>query len=444
MPVFEYRAVDTSGKMVRGTAFGPSLAAIADDLTKQGLSVQHVAQATGVGADAEMAGAPAPGSQSTAYVAEERSVQERVGAEAPPATEAAPPTEPRSKIMTELVGPLVGRVPLSHMLFFFRQLGNLTGAGVGLVQSLDTLGRQARDPRLKKAILEMRGHVQAGRPLSVGMQRYPEVFSPLMLSLVRAGEGSGILEQTLKQTAEYIDQEIELRNLYRRVTIYPKLLIVASILVVLATNAIIASLGKSGGLTSPLTSPAFLTFVLILAGGIFFFLRVGLHNPRVRQNWDAFILAIPYLGPTLKQLAMAKFGRAFGALYQGGVPITEAMKLSADACGNEALRAKIYPAARQLEEGGAITETLRRTQAFSPIVLDMTQTGETTGNLDQMLTKMAEFYEDEAKTRSTQLGYATGVAVLLLVAAYIGYVYITNMSAILGGYVQQGLEEAGQ
>lgn len=424
MPVFEYRAVDGEGQTVNGTAFGPSLAAIADELAKKGLHVQHVAQATGVG-DAFGEGPTSTG------VPRERT--------APPE---APPTTPRSKVMTDVVGPLVGRVPLSQMLFFFRQLASLTGAGVGLVQSLDTLGKQARDPRLKTTISEMREHVLAGRPMSVGMQRYPEVYTPLMISLVRAGEEGGMLEGSLRQVAEYLEREIELRNLYRRVTIYPKILIVASVVVVLATNSIIASLGKSGGLQSPLTTPSVAFVLFIFAVGIFVFMRVGLQNPRIRYSWDAFVLAVPYLGPTLKQLAMAKFGRAFGALYQGGVPMSKAIRLGADACGNEYLRSKIYPATERIDEGSGVTETLRHTDAFSPIVLDMTQTGETTGNLDQMLNKMAEFYEDEAATRSTHLGYATGVAVLLIVAAYIGYVYITNMASILGGYVEQGLHEA--
>jgi type II secretory pathway component PulF len=184
-------------------------------------------------------------------------------------------------------------------------------------------------------------------------------------------------------------------------------------------------MGKKGGLWSPLTEPS--TWVILgpLIVGAFLFFRVGLANPRVRYNFDQFMARVPYVGTTFRQLAMAKFGRAFGALHKGGVPLSKSMLLSADACGNEFLRARMYTAQGKMEEGSGVTETFRDTQAFSPIVLDMVATGETTGNLDHMLTKMSEFYEDEAATRSTQTAQVVGVVLFLCVAIYIGYVVIT-------------------
>ena len=122
---------------------------------------------------------------------------------------------------------------------------------------------------------------------------------------------------------------------------------------------------------------------------------------------------------------MAKFGRAFGALYRAGVPMTKIIKLSADACGNEYIRAKLYPAVKVLESGAGITETLKSTGALSPIVIDMLATGEQTGNLDQMLNKMSDYYQDEAKTRSIQLGQVMGVLALGIVAVYIAFIVIT-------------------
>ena len=122
---------------------------------------------------------------------------------------------------------------------------------------------------------------------------------------------------------------------------------------------------------------------------------------------------------------MAKFGRAFGALYRAGVPLPNVVKLSADSCGNEYMRAKLYPASKVLEGGAGITETLKSTGALSPIVIDMLSTGEQTGNLDQMLNKMSDYYQDEAKTRSIQLGHFMGVLAFLVVAIYIGYIIVT-------------------
>jgi type II secretory pathway component PulF len=225
--------------------------------------------------------------------------------------------------------------------------------------------------------------------------------------------------------ADYVEREIALRNLYRRVTFYPKLQVAASIIIVLGANAIIASIKPGApGLTSPLTTASTWLWLGPLIVGIFLFLRLGLANPAIKYVWDLVVSNIPFIGNTFRQISMARFGRAFGALYKGGVPIPKAFKLAADACGNEYLRARMYPASNRLETGAGVHETFRSTQAFSPIVMDMVQTGESTGNLDHMLHKVADFYEDEAETRSTQTGLMTGVVVGLLVALYIGSIII--------------------
>ena len=138
---------------------------------------------------------------------------------------------------------------------------------------------------------------------------------------------------------------------------------------------------------------------------------------------------------------MAKFGRAFGALYQAGVPLPKIVMLAADACGNEYMRAKLYPASKVLEGGAGITETLKSTGALSPIVINMLSTGEQTGNLDQMLNKMSDYYQDEAKTRSIQLGTFMGVLAFLVVAVYIGFIVISTYKG-MGDQIQSQTKDA--
>ncbi len=445
MPVFEYKAKDQEGRAVSGTLFGGSLDAAASDLARRGYEVEllEFAQSAGDPIPAEF-GAPrgidAPRQQASDAGAVERSPGERatgVASEEPPIED--PLLQQRSRIITEIVGPLVLAVPLSALLFFFRQLATMLHAGVGLVQSLDTLTSQTADPRLKAIVRELKEHALAGRPITAGLQRYPEVFTPLMVSLIRVGEEMGTMDQSLRLTAGYIEREIELRNLYRRVTFYPKLVIVASILIIFGANALIGSLAPGApGLSSPLTSPAAWIILAPLIIGGFLFFRVGVKNPQVRRTYDEILQAIPYLGTTIRQLAMAKFGRAFGTMYAGGVSLPRAVKLAADSCGNEYLRAKMYPAAADIQEGGGVTDAFAKTGAFSPIVLDMTRTGETTGNLDQMLIKTAEFYEEEADVRSRQTGLLFGVVCLLIVAVYIGYVVISFYSGYGAGISAAG------
>jgi type II secretory pathway component PulF len=336
-----------------------------------------------------------------------------------------PPTEQRSYVATSVIGPLVGKINLATLGFFFNQLGTMQKAGVPMVQSLDTLAKQSNDFRFRNVVEEMKGHVEAGRPMSAGMQRYPEVLTPVMLSIIRTGEEGGFLDEAMFTVAKYIEDEIELRNLYRRVTIYPKILVVVSILIILGANFVIGAVNaKATKLSSPLTTASTWFWLTPLLIGLFLFFRVGLANFRIKYLWDAFVSHIPFVGKTVRMMSMAKFGRAFGAMYHAGVPLPKVIQLSADSCGNEYMRARLYPAGQRLEGGAGVTETLQATNALSPIVINMLSTGERTGNLDQMLGKMADYYHDEAKTRSVQLGHIVGVVVFLCVAIYIGYIII--------------------
>ena len=466
MPTFQYQAVRQDGESISGFVFGSSLDTAMGDLMNRGLNVQSIGVATSVNDPLGAAAPPPPIKQeiprpepvnpidfAADYVVDGRGVRVERNVSAADSVAAGvesyaghsgyssgPSTAQRSYVQTSVLGPVIGKVALSTLAFFFNQLGTMLRAGVPMVQSLDTLSNQTRDPRFKHVVQEMKGHVEAGRPMSAGMQRYPEVFTPVMLSIIRTGEEGGFLDESLFTVAKYTEDEIELRNLYRRVTIYPKLLIGASILIIGGTNLIIGAIAPGGQkLSSPLTNLSTWFVLVPLMVGLFLFFRVGLANFRIKYNWDMFISFIPFIGGTVRQTSMAKFGRAFGALYQAGVPLPQVVKLSADSCGNEYMRAKLYPASKVLEGGAGITETLRSTGALSPIVIDMLSTGETTGNLDQMLNKMSDYYQDEAKTRSVQLGHFMGVLAFLIVAIYIAFIVVTfyqNMGNNLGNQVK--------
>ena len=334
-----------------------------------------------------------------------------------------------------------GGVALHHVQFFFMQMSSMLSAGIGPSQTLNTLAGQTQSAKLRSVLLDIKGAVDTGQPLSARLQHHPEVFSSLMVSMVRAGEEGGFLAEQCKRLSEYIQRDIELRNLIRRETLYPKIVIVMSIIVIFATNWIIESVAKPGSqkLWSPLTQASTWVIIIPVALSLFFYFQIVKKNARAKQQFDAMAMKVPYIGNLVHGFAMAKFGRSFGALYSSGVPLQKALTLSADACGNEALRAQIYPAVHDLEAGLGITESFTRTGAFSPIVLDMTRTGEVTGNIDEMLNKMAEYYEEEGKTKSKQAAVVISVACFLVIAVYIGYVFITNMLRIMGGGVQDNL-----
>ncbi len=431
MPTFEYQGVDPAGTAVSGRVFASNETKAREDLLRRGLDLRDVRPAA-----ADPIGTPtAPRSEAASPNGTAETIGPVIGGERP---YEGPPIDRRSYMATSVWGPLVGRVPLKDLTFFFRQLGTMMQAGVPVVQSLDTLTRQAQSPKLKEVLAEVRGHVLAGRPMTAGMQRYPEVFSPVMLSVLRIGESGGFMDRALNTAADYTDREIELRAIYRRVTFMPKLELAFSIIIIIGANLIIGSINAGAQkLSSPLTTLSTWIWLAPLLIAIFLFLRVGLANFGVKYFWDTLTSHLPYLGNTMRQLSMAKFGRAFSALYSSGVPIPRAIELGADACGNEWMRARIAPIGKRLEGGEGIAATLASAGVFSPIVLDMVATGETTGSLDQMLDKVSEYYEGEATVRAQQTAQVLGVAIALLVMIYIGYIVITFYTGYYGGMMKE-------
>ncbi|MCG9894247.1 MAG: type II secretion system F family protein, partial [Fimbriimonadaceae bacterium] len=309
--------------------------------------------------------------------------------------------------------------------FFFRQVGTMLHAGVGLAQSLATIATQTSHPKLRRIVEEASQSVVAGRPMTSCFRRYPEVFTDLMMCMIQIGEDGGMLPEQCRRLADYIQRDMEQRNLIRRETAYPKIVLAASIVIILAANALIAMIAPSApGLSSPLTNPRVWMVLgpLLILG--FLAWRYGRHNPEVRRVVQGIGVSLPGLGGTIRGFAMAKFGRALGALYAAGVPIPRALELSADACGNEHVRSRMYPAASALKDGVPLSLALAQTGSVSPLVLEMIRTGEMTGNIDEMLTKTAEYYEDEGALRAKQFATIFGVVVFLAVAVYIASIII--------------------
>jgi type II secretory pathway component PulF len=446
MPSFQYEATNAHGERIRSVAFGKSMQDVLQTLGAQGLKVlniedayakQDTLRAPGQQAAFAGAGQPLSSGQQQIILNQPQAVQtnppvDRSIPSSVPAPElgevmqqprAMPNVDKRNPIMTSIVGPIFMRAPLKDLSFFFRQFGTMVAAGVPMVQATDTLAKQARHPRMKAILKELRTGVEAGLPVSAVFQRYPEVFQPLVVSLIRAGEEGGFLADASHQISDYLNHELEIRNMYRRETFIPKVYVVACMLIIGFANMVLSSL-HAPGLYAPLNqiSTWFVLGPAIIL--LFLFFTIGLSIYPIRKGWDHIKLMIPYIGKTAHYFSMAKFGRAFSALYKGGVSITRSVHLAADASGNEHIRSRIYPTVEKIQGGAPISSTLEETGVFSPIVLNMMSTGETTGNLDAMLIKAAEYYEDEGKVRAKQLAVVVGVLVFVVIAIYIGFVVI--------------------
>ncbi len=436
MALFRYVGTQADGTPSQGEVLAVTLQEAVNRLQAQGVTVEEVSRAVDASdplASSEVFRPTPPPDPSTANpisapkTAPEESFRGRPDDD-------SPPTDPRSRIETELAGALVGGVPLSDLQFFFRQLSTMLHAGLGAAQAMDVLAQQTRHPKLKKVVIETRDHIIAGRPMTAGFQRYPEVFSPLMISMVRTGEEGGMISEQTKMLADYIQRDIELRNIIRRETAYPKIVLAASVVIITATNILLQAIKPGAqGISSPLTTFGVLFFVIPLCIAGFIGVKLAKQRPELMSTWHSFTAGLPWIGGMVRGFAMARFGRAFGALYAAGVPLPKAFRLAADACGNEALRFQMQSGVTDLENGCSMSEAFIRTNAFNPLVIDMVKTGEMTGNVDLMLNKMAEYYEDEGSVKARQSAMVLGVVVFLAVAAYIGFVIVSFYAGMYGG-----------
>lgn len=413
MPIFEFKAITADGQTITGVEHGPSLESVAQTLQNRGLQVQSLAAASD-----GLTESPAPTS----------------AANRPPrARDAAPGADNRSFFEQHFAAPLVGGVPLHNLDFFFRQMHALLNAGINPSAACETLARQTQNQKLRMILDECKDLATEGIPFSQGLERYPEVFSPMMISMIKVAEEGGFLAQQCLLLSEYIKHEVEIRTLIRRETFYPKAVIITSIFVILLANTIISAMGKSGGISSPLTTITTWFCLGPLIIGIILFVKLGLPQPHIQEKWQRFLLRLPWFGSMIRGFAMAKFGRAMAALYRSGLPLGRSVKLAADACGNVAVRDDIYPAIQPIENGAGIASSLGSTGAFPPVVLDMVNTGEVTGNMDDMLDKCSEYFEEEGKTKAKQAAITFGVLVFLLVGVYVAYVVITFYMGYFGG-----------
>lgn len=350
------------------------------------------------------------------------------------------PTTPLTATHKKVWQPLFGGIPLKAQAVFFRQLATMLSAGVPLYQALDTLGNQRVHPRLRRAIIEIKNSVLAGERIGDAFDHHPALFSPIVRALIRVGETAGALERTLRQIADYLENELELRRLISRVTFYPKLVLFLAILIPGIVPALITILGGQGGQpVGQVIGGIALTYLKIFLAvfAIWAVYRLAMQSHSLRVAWGALLVSLPWIGFTYKQLALARFARALSALYGAGIPLSQAIRYSADACGNDYLAERLKPTASKLEAGRGIAESLRESQVLPDMVMDMVVTGENTGEIGFMMDKVAEYYEEEGKLRSHQAGYVLGVVLFLGVAIYVAITviqfYTGYFSSIFGG-----------
>jgi len=296
-----------------------------------------------------------------------------------------------------------------QLAIFTRQFSVMIDAGLPLVQCLQILGEQQENKAFQRIILQVREDVESGSSLANAMKKHPTAFSDLYVNMVQAGETGGILDTILQRLAVYIEKAARLKAQVRSALIYPVAVISIACLVVYVilwkVIPVFAALFQSLGADLPLPTRivvALSNFVgrfwwliaIVLVASIVA-LRRYYATPQGKMVIDRILLKTPILGLVLRKIAVARFCRTLGTLLSAGVPVLEALEITARTAGNAVIEQAILEVRKQVEEGKTMAEPLKTSQQFPPMVVQMISVGETTGALDTMLAKIAEFYEDE-------------------------------------------------
>ncbi len=292
---------------------------------------------------------------------------------------------------------------------FTRQFSVMIDAGLPLVQCLQILGEQQEHKTFQRVLLQVREDVESGSSLANAMKKHPQAFNELYVNMVAAGEAGGILDTILQRLATYIEKAARLKAQVKSAMIYPiAVMSIAALVVYIILWKVIpvfAALFISLGADLPL--PTRIVVALSKFVGRFWWLIAGVIVASVfavrryyatehgRLAIDSLLLKSPILGVVLRKIAVARFCRTLGTLLSAGVPVLEALEITARTSGNAVIERAILEVRKQVEEGKSLAEPLKVTNQFPPMVVQMISVGEATGAMDTMLSKIAEFYEEE-------------------------------------------------
>ena len=333
------------------------------------------------------------------------------------------------------------RIKGVELAAFYRQLADLQRAGVPLMRALTVLKRQTANARLAAVITQLSEDVSRGSDLTTAMSRFPKVFAPLVVSMVRAGEQGGFLEDVLLRVAVFSEKAVELRGRVLSAMAYPMLLVcVGTVAVVLLVTVLVPRfepMFDQLGAQLPLPTRALLWFSAVLSQiwwallGILVFAVVALvryfKTPSGRLTLDKAKLRIPAVGAVFKGLAISRFTRTLGTLLASGVPILQALRIARDAANNAVFGGEVDRAAAGVKEGQGLGHQLGHHGAFDPIVVDMIAVGEETGNLDQVLVDIADSYEHRVDRAVTTLVTLLEPILLLFVAGLVGFIVLAML-----------------
>ena len=331
-----------------------------------------------------------------------------------------------------------GKVKDKDLAVFTRQFATMIDAGLPLVQCLEILASQQENKTFKKTLQEIRQDVEGGSTFAAALKKHPKVFTELYANMVEAGEAGGILDTILNRLAAYIEKAMKLKRKIKSAMIYPSTIVTVAVGVVIFLLIFVIPTFKSMfegfGATLPLPTQIVLeasrlarTYWYILFG-VPILGAVGLRfyygTPNGHKVIDTLVLKAPVFGPLIKKVAVAKFTRTLGTLISSGVAILDGLEITAKTAGNKVVEEAVMKTRSNIAEGKTIAEPLKDSGVFPPMVVQMISVGEQTGALDAMLTKIADFYDEEVDNAVTNLTSLLEPMLMVFLGVVIGGVVI--------------------
>ncbi len=301
------------------------------------------------------------------------------------------------------------KIKPEELVIFSRQLATMVNAGIPLVQSLDILSEQMESITFRQIVTTVRSDVESGSSLSAALEKHPKIFSLLYTNMVKAGETSGMLDEILDRLAGYLEKSGSLQRKVKSAMVYPivvSLMAVGITLVLLLKviptfKEIFSTLGGTLPLPTQMliglsdTLRKYFLYTVIIFGLVIAAIRKLVQTPKGREKFDGMKLNLPVFGPLLRKVAVARFSRTLSTLIRSGVPILGALEIVGKTSGNVVIEGAVEKARVGIREGESISAPLAKSKAFPPMVTRMISVGEESGELEKMLTKIADFYEDQ-------------------------------------------------
>jgi type IV pilus assembly protein PilC len=344
------------------------------------------------------------------------------------------------------------RVKAQELTIATRQLSTMISSGMSLLRALYVLEEQARSDKFREAITSIRMDVEAGISLSAALERHPDIFNGLYIAMVSAGEVGGILESTLDRVADQLEKDDSLRRQVKAAMMYPMLIGGFALSVLIALVVFLVPVFEKvfhdfGGNLPPITKFT-VAFSNLLTGQWYLCIAVSFglvtafkkwkKTERGREQWDRFKLRIPWkIGDLVQKVCLARFSRTYSALIGAGVPMLQAIEITGKTSGNKVIEKAMFQVGESVRAGGSISTPMRAEPGAFPImVTQMIGVGEETGALEQMLSKIADFYEDEVAAGLKALTSILEPVMIVVVGGMVGFIVVSMYMPMFKVYDQ--------